>query len=462
MKKYLVISFFLIVCCISGFCQTSFSRLYGASLEMNLFSVEPTSDKGYILAGGVYGLNGGDFIIIKTDSLGIEQWRYKNNQFDGDFFENYALKAKETPDKGFIVFGDITVSLTNPFDMFIAKFDSTGALKWKRQYNLDLGEFSSDFLINSDTSLVFVGKLQGMAFLMKTNFQGDTIWVRKLINDSTDITNFIKIYSWDNAYYIPRIQGNSNNSNYGLMELFKIDTTGSIIWKKQYTDTARTWSFGDFRLSNDSNILNLNTMNWGNNYYFTQLNKFDLQGNKISSKKTNAAGRFFNDSVCGAVYGSGDTLGFAKGYLIPDTLIRTTKFYLYNFVFRNLITVGNNKIVACGKAENGFSGYFGFLAVAVDTSFVGLEEVLEIETIKVFPNPSKNEIYFKIESSLFSKSKNLTLKLFDSVSKQVFSMSIHSSQTRLKTENFKNGEYVYVLFNEKIKIASGKIIINKN
>jgi hypothetical protein len=203
-------------------------------------------------------------------------------------------------------------------------------------------------------------------------------------------------------------------------------------------------------------------MNWGNNYYFTQLNKFDLQGNKISSKKTNAAGRFFNDSVCGAVYGSGDTLGFAKGYLIPDTLIRTTKFYLYNFVFRNLITVGNNKIVACGKAENGFSGYFGFLAVAVDTSFVGLEEVLEIETIKVFPNPSKNEIYFKIESSLFSKSKNLTLKLFDSVSKQVFSMSIHSSQTRLKTENFKNGEYVYVLFNEKIKIASGKIIINKN
>ncbi|MBK9479907.1 MAG: T9SS type A sorting domain-containing protein [Bacteroidetes bacterium] len=460
MKKYLVLSFFFIVCCISGFCQTSFSRLYGASLEMNLFSVEPTSDKGYILAGGVYGLNGGDFIIIKTDSLGIEQWRYKNNQFDGDFFENYALKAKETPDKGFIVFGDITVSLTNPFDMFIAKFDSTGALKWKRQYNLDLGEFSSDFIINSDTSLVFVGKLQGKAFLMKTNFQGDTIWVRKLINDSTDITNFIKIYSWDNAYYIPRIQGNSNNSNYGLMELFKIDTTGSIIWKKQYTDTARTWSFGDFRLSNDSNILNLNTMNWGNNYYFTQLNKFDLAGNKISSKKIKTGVKFINDTVCGAAYGAGDTLRFSISYLIPDTMVPIAKFYLYNLISRSLIIVGNKKIVACGKAENGFSGYHGYLAVAVDTTIVGINETsIEKEIINIFPNPAKNEINLVIDNSLLVSPKNLIFKVYDNNSKELISKTISSPQTIVNTEKLYCGEYFYLLTSEQKKIASGKIII---
>jgi len=436
--------------------------LYGASLEMNLFSVEPTSDKGYILAGGVYGLNGGDFIIIKTDSLGIEQWRYKNNQFDGDFFENYALKAKETPDKGFIVFGDITVSLSNPFDMFIAKFDSSGALKWKRQYNLDLGEFSSDFLINNDTSLVFVGKLQGKAFLMKTNFQGDTIWVRKLINDSTDITNLIKIYSWDNAYYIPRIQGNSNNSNYGLMELFKIDITGSIIWKRQYTDTARTWSLGDFRLSNDSSILNLNTMNWGNNYYFTQLNKFDLEGNKISSKKIKTGGKFINDTVCGAAYGAGDTLRFAISYLIPDTMVQIAKFYLYNLISRSLIIVGNKKIVACGKAENGFSGYHGYLAVAVDKTIVGINETsIEKEISNIFPNPAKNEINMEIDDSLLGNSNKLILKIYDTSSKELISKVIKSHQTIINTESLNSGGYFYILFSEQKKIASGTIIINQ-
>lgn len=429
---------------------------------MNLQSVEPTSDGGFILAGGVYGPNGGDFITIKTDSLGNEQWRFVNNQFDGDFFENYAIKAKETPDKGFIVFGDITVSLANPFDLFVAKFDSTGALKWKRQYNLDIGEFASDFLINDDTSIVFIGNLQTKSFILKTTFQGDTLWTKTLQNDSTNSTSGIKIYNWNNAYYIPRLETNYFNSNLGVLELFKIDTLGSTIWKKQYTDTARVYSLGDFYLSQDSTIVNINGMRWGSWYYFGQLNKFDLNGNLTISKSTKAGGRFINDSICGSVYGAGDTLHFAKTLINYDSIKPITKFYLYNFKYRSLIIVGDNKVVACGSAENGFSGYFGFLAVAKDTSIVGIKEFdIQNSSVKVFPNPTKNEINFEIDKAILYQSKNLILKIFDSNSKVLISMPLNSIATKLNAENFKSGNYFYVLFSAQNKIASGKIIINQ-
>lgn len=429
---------------------------------MFLSSVEPTSDGGYILCGGVYSQIGGDFIVIKTDEQGNEQWRYTNNQFDGDFFENYAIKAKETPDKGFIVFGDITVSLANPFDLFVAKFDSTGNLKWKKQYNFDTGEFAKDFILNLDTSLIFVGRLQNKDLLMKTNFQGDTLWTRTMQSDSTNSTDGIKIYNWNNAFYVPRLEGNFQNSNFGILELFKFDTLGTLLWKKQYADTIRVWSIGDYRLSDDSTILNLNTMVYGNNHYVTQFNKFDLQGNKINSKKIKTGGKFIKDSICGAAYGAGDTLRFAMSYLIPDTMIPITKFYLYNFKSRSLIVVGNNKIVACGSAENGFSGNFGFLALAVDTTIVGIEPIdIEKEHIKVFPNPAKNEINFEMENLQLSQSKNTVLKIYDIYSREIVSKPIKSLQIKLNTENFKSGEYIYVVFNEQKEIANGKIIINQ-
>ena len=462
MKKYLLKTLLVFIPILINAQQSSFSHLYGASLEMNFFSIEPTSDRGYILAGGVYGPNGGDFIIIKTDSLGNEQWRYKNTQFDGDWSDNTAVKAKQMPDKGYIVTGIISVSLSNGQDFFIAKFDSLGNLKWQKQYDLSPGENIWDFLLNNDSSLVFVGTTQNKGFVMKTNFQGDSLWKKTFNNDSTNSTYGIKIYRWNNAYFIPRLKTNYQNINYGVLEILKFDTLGSFIWKRQYSDTIRTWSLGDFRLSDDSIILNLNTMVWGSNYYFTQFNKFDLQGNRISSQKTKASGRFFNDSVCGTLFGSGDTLGFGKSYIMLDSLRPITKFYLYNFKFRSLITVGTNKVVACGSAENGFSGYYGFLAVAVDTSIVGIKEKLnDMQLIKVFPNPAKNEINLEIDNSLLGNSKKLTLKIYDTSSKELISKAIKSHQTKINTESLYSGEYFYALTTDLKKIASGKLIINQ-
>ena len=51
--------------------------------EFQAFDVKQTDDGGYLVAGGIHNTNGGDFILVKTDSAGNEQFIYNNNRFNG-------------------------------------------------------------------------------------------------------------------------------------------------------------------------------------------------------------------------------------------------------------------------------------------------------------------------------------------------------------------------------------------
>ncbi len=69
-------------------------------------SVQPTSDGGFILAGREHG----DIVLVKTDSLGIEEWL---REFGGDKTE-YGTWAEQTADGGYIVAGyDVSYGFIN-------------------------------------------------------------------------------------------------------------------------------------------------------------------------------------------------------------------------------------------------------------------------------------------------------------------------------------------------------------
>ena len=101
------------------------SRTFGGSSSDNAFSMEITSDGGYILVGKTdsYGAGGDDVYLVKTDPDGNEVW---SRTFGGTLDDN-ALFVIETSDGGFIMTGYTEVKdVEDDDDIYLIKTDSDG------------------------------------------------------------------------------------------------------------------------------------------------------------------------------------------------------------------------------------------------------------------------------------------------------------------------------------------------
>ena len=83
--------------------ERRWDRQFGGSLHDQAYAVEQTAEGGYILAGKTdsFGEGSSDFWLVKTDSLGNEEW---NRTFGGPLNDE-AREVQQTADGGYIVAG---------------------------------------------------------------------------------------------------------------------------------------------------------------------------------------------------------------------------------------------------------------------------------------------------------------------------------------------------------------------
>ncbi len=102
------------------------SKVYGGSGHNWAFSVSPTSDTGYIVAGWTDSLGVGknDVMIIKLDSLGDIIW---SKTFGGTDYEE-ALSISQTSDNSYIAMGHTTSFGANKEDFLVVKLEADGSM----------------------------------------------------------------------------------------------------------------------------------------------------------------------------------------------------------------------------------------------------------------------------------------------------------------------------------------------
>ncbi|MFV1976405.1 MAG: T9SS type A sorting domain-containing protein, partial [Candidatus Scalindua sp.] len=158
--------------------DSTWTKSYGGSAFDYGLSVDQTSDGGYIITGNTnsFGAGAEDVYLIKTDANGDTLW---TKTFGGPF-SDVGYSVQQTTDGGYIV-GGLTGSFSSgDYDVYLIKTDAGGNETWSKTFGGTGNEQSYTVQQTSDNGYILSGQAGSFgvgdadAYLIKTNASGVT------------------------------------------------------------------------------------------------------------------------------------------------------------------------------------------------------------------------------------------------------------------------------------------------
>jgi len=230
-------------------------------------SVQQTSDGGYILAG--YKLSDAgtwDFWLVKTDPDGNEQW---NKTFGGWWGFDSAYSIQQTSDGGYILAGD-TKSLDaddHNHDFWLVKTDPDGNEQWNKTFGGPYDDFAYSVQQTPNGGYILAGQTISFGaggydfWLVKTDPDGNERWNKTFGGTYHDVARSIKQTS-DGGYILAghTISYGAGNGDFWLV---KTDPDGNKQWDKTFGGTDRDWAHSVQQTSDGGYILAGYTNSYG-------------------------------------------------------------------------------------------------------------------------------------------------------------------------------------------------------
>jgi len=218
-----------------------------------------------------------------------------------------GVNVIELSNGNFLACGSLMSIVTNYIGAYLVKSDAQGNMLWKKQFDFSLsgGDFFTDVKELPDKNYLCVGSTYDSTiqnsdvFLAKIDTNGSLVWFKKYTNINNDQSAELKITS-DNKVIILGNSSPNPNTTYNDILLIKTDTTGNLIWRKTLGTIYEEVYLSLEVIKNNTEYLlggRYGYYSSGNSYFDFGIVRTDTSGNLIWR---NQYGTPSGDEPCGA------------------------------------------------------------------------------------------------------------------------------------------------------------------
>jgi len=268
------------------------NKTFGGPEADYAWSVQQTSDGGYIITGGTCSFGAGDHDVwlIKTDSSGSEEW---SENFGGSVYDD-GQAVQQTSDGGYILAGKTESFGAGSFDAWLIKTDSSGNEEWSKTFGGSVDDYAYSVRQTSDGGYILAGETWSFgtggkdAWLVKTDSSGNEEWSKSFGDQDGEWAQSVQQTS-DGGYILA---GNTYLDEAGNhdMWIIKTDSSGNEEWSKTFGGTEDEVGKEVQQTSDGGYIFIAKTRSFGVGRWDAWLVKTDSSGNEEWSETLGGSG----------------------------------------------------------------------------------------------------------------------------------------------------------------------------
>jgi predicted secreted protein len=266
--------------------ELEWSKTFGGTDDDFGWSVQQTSDGGYVIAGytSSYGAGAGDVWLIKTDSNGNKVW----DKTFGGTLGDLGMSVQQTSDGGYVVVGYTSSYGAGGDDVWLIKTDSNGNEAWDKTFGGTSDDGGMSVQQTSDGGYVIAGYTSSHGiggddvWLIKTDSNGSKVWDRTFGGLSDDMG--VSIRQTSEGGYVVAGYTSSYGAGAGDVWLIKTDSNGSKVWDKTFGGTSSDGGLSVQQTSDGGYVIAGSTTSYGSGGNDVWLIKTDSNGSKVWDK----------------------------------------------------------------------------------------------------------------------------------------------------------------------------------
>ncbi|OGU77631.1 MAG: hypothetical protein A2W11_08210 [Ignavibacteria bacterium RBG_16_35_7] len=235
--------------------DTLWTKVYGGSWGEVGSSIVQDDNGNYVATGYTMSFDPGnaDVWIIKFTGLGDTLW---TKRVGGSQVE-YGLSIIRSNSDGYIVTG-YTESFGNNYDVYLIRLDANGDTLWTKNYGGQGFDSGNDLIEADDGEIIIAGYTTsyGMGeydfYLVGVNVNGDTLWTKHYGGEFDDKAYAIEKY--DDGFAVAGFTHNAGITERDAL-IIKTNFNGDSLWTKTIGGSYNDWIFNIDKTDDNGLIL---------------------------------------------------------------------------------------------------------------------------------------------------------------------------------------------------------------